>query len=128
MSANDIPENVRQFLSQYIGTVNDLEVLLMLMQMRREWTALEVGERMYLDEDAARAVLSGLVASGLVERGEAAPLRYHYRATENTDAVIQSLASTYARMRVRVIELIYQSSNRTIQSFADAFKIKKDKE
>ncbi len=128
MSANDIPENVRQFLSEYIGTVNDLEVLLMLMQMRREWTALEVGERMYLDENAARAVLSGLGGSGLIEAREEDPVRYHYKESGDTDAVIQRLAETYARMRVRVIELIYQSPTTAIQSFADAFRIKKERE
>ena len=128
MSANDIPENVRQFLSQYIGTVNDLEVLLMLMQVRREWRALEVGERMYLDEDSARAVLSRLVASGLIEAMDEDPVRYHYRASGDTDAVIQCLADTYARMRVRVIELVYQSPTRVIQSFSDAFRIKREKE
>jgi predicted transcriptional regulator len=128
VSANDIPENIRQFISRYIGTVNDLEVLLMLMQVRREWTALEVGERVYLDEDAAGVVLSGLVASGLVEATEGDPVRYRYMASEDTYAVIQSLADTYARMRVRVIELIYQSPTKAIKSFAEAFKIKQEKE
>lgn len=126
MSVNDIPDNVRQLISSHIRTVNDLEALLLIVNSRREWTAREVGDAMYISPESSEAQLTGLVDARLLARKDENPPRYYYDPSIADDKTVRQLAEVYSRMRVRVIEMIYQNPRTTIQSFADAFKFRKD--
>ena len=128
MSVNDIPDDVRRLISSHIRTVNDVEVLLLLVNRRKEWTSQEVGEEMYISPESSQALLESLHGAGLIARKEGSPARYCYDSSISADRTIRLLAEVYSRMRVRVIEMIYQNPRTTIQSFSDAFKFRKDRD
>lgn len=128
MSTNEIPDFVKQFIARHIRTVNDLEVLLLLAGGRREWTAQEVDERIFLGLDPTENVLAGLVDSCLIVRTQGAPSRFAYDASNPDELAVRELARIYAQMRVRVIEQIYKGPADTLKSFADAFRFKRNGE
>ena len=69
-----------------------------------------------------------LAQRGLLEGDNASPPRFRF-APRNpaTAALVQQLATDYADRRVSVIELIYAKPPDPIQSFADAFRLRKER-
>jgi predicted transcriptional regulator len=128
-----IPDDVRRFVLRHIGSVEMLNVLMLLFkQPDRTWTATEVGNELRTNEWSADLQLQALAARQLVRGSTGAPPRYqadrHY-ATE-----VATVSRTYEERRVAIITLIYSRPEDVVdepvdpvQAFADAFKIRKDK-
>ena len=128
---NDLPDEVRQFVAGNLSSVAQLEVLLLLREHRdREWTADEVSRTLYAAEGGMADQLNDLVSRGLAYVTEAPDRRFRYRLTkdEELDAVVNSLMKVYKERRVAVISLIYSEPIDKARSFADAFRIRKEKE
>jgi hypothetical protein len=69
-----------------------------------------------------------MAAGGLASVAEGSPAQFRYepRSADLADAV-QALARAYADRRVTVIGLIFAKPTDKIRSFADAFRIRKDR-
>ena len=125
---DDFPEDVRQFLIHHIGSVDQLEVLLLLKgSPQREWDAASVAQALYTQERAAATRLDELRKLGLVAGLEGTPARYVYAPTPELDRLVGRLADVYAKRRVTVIGIIYSKPSDQVQAFADAFRIRRDK-
>ena len=106
-----------------------LEILLLLHQTPlRNWTAPDVARELRIDPLWAAAQLELLYARGLAERAGISPHLYRFRPqTQSLDETVDTLAQAYADRRVSVISLIYAKPPDALRSFADAFRLRKDK-
>jgi DNA-binding MarR family transcriptional regulator len=124
-----ITPRVRQFITDHVESVMQLEVLLLLAaQPGKVWTATELAQQLRIDEAWVDAQIRGMGARGLVGVAEGPPPQFRYdpRAAELGQAVAE-LAQAYADRRVTVIGLIFSKPVDKLRSFADAFRIRKDR-
>ncbi|HVX14143.1 MAG TPA: hypothetical protein VHC22_23355 [Pirellulales bacterium] len=128
---SNLPDDVRRFIIANLSSVAQLEVLLLLRDDRdREWTADEVSRPLYSAASGILRELNDLVAKGLAYVTHAPDTRFRYRPKpdEEVDAIVDRLAHLYKERRAAIISLIYSEPIDKARSFADAFRIRKDKE
>ena len=125
----EIPPHVRAFIAAHVGSVVQLETLLMLHAApAREWEPEEVARDLRINRTWAEAQLDALWQQGLVIRTESTtPKRYQYGPAPETKKDIDGLAAAYAERRVTVIGLIFAKPADSLRAFSDAFRIRRDK-
>jgi hypothetical protein len=128
---NDIPDTVQRFIAKYIRSLDELEILLLLRQNpQKEWGAPAIAGALQLDRAIVEARLEALEASGLVAGRQVAAerlYRYDLCSGEHVHALTE-LAKWYSTHRVKVIALIFAQPQDKIQTFADAFRFRKEEE
>jgi hypothetical protein len=127
MAENEIPSDLVSFLEKHIKSVEQLEILLLLHSLPQTAFAIEaIVETIRSSRYSVENRLQDLCDSKLVKRIQAAPPRYQFDPEDPAATqFIKRLGTAYNEKRVRLIEQIYSSTSRSIQSFADAFKLKK---
>jgi hypothetical protein len=125
----DFSDEFCRFLQISIPSVESAEILLFLQKSSdRAWELKEIidGLRRSItisEGDGAKWVES-LQARGLVTAGT--DRRFQYRpASPELERFAQMLALAYVQRPVTLIRMIYALRDTKIQSFADAFKIRK---
>jgi hypothetical protein len=127
MAAAEIPDNVLRFIEKHIDTVPHLEALLLLWEYpAQSWSQEEVARRIYVEEDAAIAILEHLTRQRLIEREEGKPRSFRY-VPEESSATIADLAGAYRRRVVQIATLIHSRGSSSVREFARAFDLKKDR-
>jgi hypothetical protein len=123
MSAELVPDDVRDLIQRHIDSIAQLEALLLLRTHSSEsWTAASVAKRLYAPEGEIVRALVRLCADGFVKREDAT---YRYEcAAEKRDSV-DRLADAYSRHLIPVTNLIH-AKPRNIRQFSDAFKFRTD--
>lgn len=126
--SSDLPPEIRQFLADHIDSVADLEVLLLLRGAPdREWTAAEVGKMLYTMPEMCAVQLARLASQKLLLIAEPSAPRYRYSPSSPDFArLIDRVAELYKERRVSMITAIYTKPISNVQSFADAFRLRKD--
>ena len=129
LMTEEFPADVRQFLAEHIDSVAQLEVLLLLKGDReRQWSADEVGKAVYSAPEMVAQLLSELQRHGLVAAGEGGEPSYRYwPVTPQLDEQAGRLEEAYRDRRVAVITAIYSQPVDKVRTFADAFRLRKDK-
>jgi hypothetical protein len=127
---DEIPQEVRAFIGTHVGSVVQLETLLMLHTTPgREFEPEDVARDLRIDRAWAEAQLDTLWQQGLLVRTETTvPRRYQYGPAPETKKAVDGLARAYAERRVTVISLIFAKPADSLRAFSDAFRIRKDKE
>jgi hypothetical protein len=123
-----IPNHVVGFVVQHVSSVIQLEVLLLLHAHRaRSYAPAELGRELRVNADWVEAQVQTLVNNGvLVSVGES-PRRYQYQPrTSQLAEAVDDLARVYQERRVSLITLIFNKPVDQAQSFADAFRIRKE--
>ena len=130
MSDAVIPPRVQRFIATHIDSIEKLEVLLLLRtQAGREWTARDVSQELRIAETSAAARLADLAARRLVMERGGNPASYRYGPASPDDAQdVADLQDTYATRRVSVISFIFSKPLDKVRGFADAFRLKRDKD
>ena len=93
------------------------------------WTSAALAEQLRIDPAWVETQLRAMAAGGLVvvlDGHPSAEYRFEPRTAEVARA-IDDLATAYADRRVTVIGLIFAKPLDKIRSFADAFRIRKDR-
>ncbi len=125
MATEPLPDSVRGFLSRYIHSLEQLELLLVVRgQPDRLWTVAEVYEIIRSSQRSLAKGLESFVAEGFFSEHNGF-FRYAPR-TEELRIAVEQIAAAYQFSRVRVIEAIFASEIDPVQKFADAFKLRKD--
>lgn len=117
------------FIHAAIPSVSAAEVLLLVQKHpERWWTAWEIRAGLPADvnitESGIAACLDALRPHGLIEFDGEKRVRYH-PVSESQDAQVRTLAQAYNERPVTLIRMIYALRDPKIQSFADAFKLRK---
>lgn len=127
-SGNGIPAHVLRFLEGNIDTVAQLETLLMMSEEPdRSWLIGDVASRNYITEQRASDTLNALQRRGLVSSVESPPCFRYDPASDEVRAVVADLARCYQKNLSRITELIHAKPSVSIQEFARAFDLKKDR-
>ncbi len=129
MATDDIPEEVKRFMTEYITSLFQLETLLLLYGKKdMEWSVEDTDRELHIGPQLARNQLADLQARGLLAVRENPDLLYRYSPSSNQlDQAVSALAMAYKERRVRVISFIFSKPFTKVQIFADAFRIRKDK-
>lgn len=127
--ANDtLPAAVRLFLARHIQSVEQLEVLLLLRsEPQRAWTVGEVYDVIRSSTASIASRLKTFTNDGFVtEEATSSPAFRFAPKDENLRMAIDQTATAYQVSRVRVIEAIFTPASDPVQTFADAFKLRRD--
>jgi hypothetical protein len=121
-----IENDLLKFIRASFRSVWTVELLLFLRRHSgRAWTAAELVREMRASEFVVREGLMMLQAAGLVatESGWA----YRYRpAFPHLDALVRQLDAVYRERPFSVMQMIFSAPGDKLQTFAEAFKLKKD--
>jgi hypothetical protein len=135
VSEQPLPKDVQRFISDHISSVVVLEALLLLFaHPGRDWSATELGAELRVDAGWTERELGELARRGVIRRREGASAaaagdaaRYEYPEDAPTRATLAALAECYQERRVSVISMIFAKPAEAIQTFADAFNLRKDR-
>ena len=124
-----VPEAVRRLLLGRIGSIAELEVLLLLLRTAPdEWDAARLAREQRVDAAWAAEQLASLARSGLL-REDAAHGRYRFEpATPEIAKAVEALAAYYADRPLRVVALLYSQPLDRIRGLADAFRIRREED
>jgi hypothetical protein len=127
MMGDSLPEGVRLFIFQNIDSVPELELLLLLADRVRDLDVPEAAARVYVEEDKARRLIEKLRRRNLVEAfGE--PARYRFAPADAEDERrVRQLSQAYRTQLVAMANLIHSKASASVQEFARAFDLKKDR-
>jgi hypothetical protein len=124
----DFPADIKGFIADNIDTVAQLELLLLLRsESGKMWTAEDAGKALYSSADVTALQMADLQQKRLLAPG-AGPNTFIYRPEPVEVArLVDRLADLYRERRVAVITAVYTKPIDKIKSFADAFRLRKDK-
>jgi hypothetical protein len=130
MTEQGLSEEVKKFITEQINSLEQLEILLLLhSRWEKEWTAQQVSDELRLSQASVATRLADLQKQGLLIVREASDPLYQYAPSKPEFApIVDSLVKLYPDYRFTVINLIFSKPLDKIKTFADAFKLKKDKD
>lgn len=126
--ADDFPPDIKRFIEAQIESLAQLEGLLLLRkEPQRLWTSSEMAKTLYLPPEMGSALLTDFSRRGFAAEVAGKSDCYSYRSIDaETDRLIDQLATIYQERRVAVISLIYSKPLNKVQTFADAFRLRKE--
>lgn len=126
MQAGDLPEGVRRLIADSIDSVEQLEILLLLLQHpERTWTAETVARELRVSSLSAGDRLEDLARDALLARVKSGEEYRYAPGSAALDEAVRGLATAYTERRVTVINLIFSKPVDKIRTFADAFRLRK---
>ena len=129
MPGDESLDSAKRFIADFIGSVAQLELLLLLRTTApRRWTVQELSNELRVEVKWARAQLLHFCDCGLVRPDDSAgETTFMYEpAREELRTQVTAVAQAYLLHRVTVIEAIYSKPPQSIRAFADAFKFRKE--
>lgn len=106
--------------------MEQLEVLLLVSsQPDREWSPEAVFSEIQSSIPSVTKRLQEFCERGLMIQPGHLSFRYCPK-TQALDNAVRALAAAYKEKRVKIIETIYRKPIDNVQSFADAFRFRKD--
>jgi hypothetical protein len=126
MPAENIPEEIVQFIAAYLRSVEQLEILLLVHgRAGAQWSVQSVYDVIVSSKPSIERWLEEFVRLRFFQKTADIPATYFFGGTEEISRQVAQLAEIYKTKPVRVIEAIFKRDRDPVQSFADAFKIKK---
>jgi hypothetical protein len=126
MSTHSISSEVQRFIFRHIETVEQLEVLSLLVENpTTAWSVQEVFRKIQSSEKSVAETLATFARTGLAVKTEDGRFRVLNNGNGNP-SLASAVVAAYRQRPVTVIECIYKKPSTSIQGFADAFKFKKE--
>lgn len=121
---SELDKAVRDLVREHVGSVIELEVLLLLSHSpARSFTAAEVARELRVAPEWTQGYLSKLASGGILrERAGRAPAYTFAPSAPSTSDTVFRLARAYSRQRHTVIDLIYSEPDDQILTFPEDFK------
>ena len=127
MASDSLSVELRQFVANYLTSVEQLEVLCLLSENPgKAFSAPEAFRSIQSSEKSVADCLEAFRGAGLVVSDTPGTYRFAPREQQQAQLVAE-LAKTYRERRVSVIECIYRKPPGLIQEFAEAFRLRKEK-
>jgi hypothetical protein len=116
-------------LYENIDAVDQLEILrLVAGSPHVEHTASALAQELHLPLETIEPHIHALGARGLLTIVAAQPLTCKFGAhSAELEAPVQQLVKTYLERPVTLIKMVYEKPKEQFRSFADAFRLKKEK-
>lgn len=124
--ARGIPRETQSFIRTYIRSIRQLEALLWLRSHRGPISPPDLAKEERLEPTMADDLLKGFERSGFLS-GPDGDGAYRYEPDPpELGPQVDKLADVYGTYRVSVINFVFSMPSESVQSFADAFKIRQD--
>ena len=122
-----IPEDVRAFVADELGSIWAIELLVLLRaDPRRAWSPEELVRELRASAMVVGELLPRFKKLGLVDSPEAG--RWNWRpASPELERMSEAVARAYTTTPVALIKAISQQPTSQVHLLADAFKLKEDK-
>jgi DNA-binding MarR family transcriptional regulator len=125
--ANDFPAEIEQFIGQHIESLAQLETLLVLRrEPGRSWSCADLARQLYVTADVCTGIVGDLERRGFVLRDAKIDSIQYRSAGAEADQIIDQLACLYQQRRVAIITQIYSKPVKKVQTFADAFRFRRE--
>lgn len=123
-----IPADVARFVAANIETLEQLELLLLLVQAPdRWWDATTVADTLSIPTDTARQALDHFAMRNLLAIRITGDLRYQFQPGEpRLGDAARAVVETFRVNRLGILRLVARQDRRSIRDFADAFRIRRD--
>ena len=127
MTRERLPPQVRSFLSAHIKSIEQLEILLLLLrEPERWWSADSLAKELRTSPASAAARLEEMASKNFLDVRITEELFYRYGpVSASLDGSVREAARAYKETPVAVTTAIYSSGLDDIRGFADAFRIRK---
>lgn len=125
--SDSITPSLKQFIFRYVRSVEQVEILCLLGEdPAKIWTVAQVLRTIQSSDKSIEASLEAFCKDGFLSSEQGGTYRFCPKSGELNNAVLE-LIKAYRERRVTVVEAIYSKPADTLQDFADAFKLRKDK-
>lgn len=126
----NISDELMRFIFDCIDSVEQLDVLLLIhAHPDREWTFPEISRELRSSEASIRKRIVTLKEKSIIDPSALSPRGVRYMPfSEKVGQLVNNLSAIYPVQPYRVMELIFNKEKSAIQSFADSFRLKKEKE
>ena len=119
-------EDLNRFIRGTLKSVWALELLLLMVrEPLRSWRADDLNRELRGSLGLVVDLLAKFKQAGLILEEPDGQYRFEPASADLT-RVVQELRAEYAARPLAVVKIILASPNEKIQTFADAFKVKKD--
>lgn len=127
MEIAGISEKVKQFIFEYIDSVEQLEILLYMRISQDQWhNGDKIGRELRLSPISVNNRLSQLHNSELIVENSQLNGEYRYDPDSSAnESVLIELSEAYRQRKHRILELIFSPAKKA-RKFANAFTIKQD--
>lgn len=128
MPQHSMDDAVKEFLSERIASVAQLELLLLLRtSLPKRWTVGQLVDELRVETDWAGQQLEFFARVGLVTRDAQQPPTYCFEpSSPELERTVTQVAQEYLLHRVSLIEFIYSRPRDNLRAFADAFRLRKE--
>lgn len=125
-----LPNEIKLFISGYIGSIQQLEVLLTVSsEPERNWSPEEISKRLGLDVTAVTNRLLSLCVKGLVRADNKKIRTFRYQPESTVaDIMVKKLASLYKEHPAPLMEFVCSRVESRLRDFSDAFKLNQEEE
>jgi hypothetical protein len=124
---DDFPLELKQFIAQNVESLAQLETLLLLYrEPRQEWTTADLARELYISSDMCEGLVTDLERRRLAARAEGANRWSASGGDAEINRLVEQLAQYYRERRVAVITEIYSNPVKKVQTFADAFRLRRE--
>ena len=126
MSAPDVSQAVQSLINHHMPSIDHVAVLLALQSKPDEaHGSSELARQTRLERDVVERVLRELTASHLIGRNGD---RFQYAPAPGMRGTVDELAEMYRTKPVTLVRAVYERPARAVQSFAEAFRLRKEGE
>ena len=124
----DISESVKNFIFQFLDSIELLDVLLTLnFDRQKAWSIQAISEHLRSNPTSIKRRIDLLLDLKLIDKNLETPHTYFYNPKDpENQEIIEEIARIYQIQRHRLFELIF-SPLKGARDFADAFRISKAK-
>jgi hypothetical protein len=123
-----LPAAVETFLRNYIDTLQQIELLMLLMKSPdRWWDAPAVAKAIGTDPTSARVDLERLGSRNLLAISISSEVRYRFQpGTASLQAATDAFQDALRTHGLDVFRFVSDTPRRAMRDFADAFRIRRD--
>lgn len=120
-----IPQEIRDFLTDCIESVSQLETLFLIYERKNvTWTAESISKEMRTHASMAQKQMEFLAHKGILKKES--EHSYSYAPTSAINEKVTKLYDLYHVRPVAIVTFIFTKPEDKLKGFADAFKFKKD--
>ena len=122
-------EELERFIAAEINSLEQLEILLLLSgNPHKWWTPAGVYEVVKSSMQSVQERLNDMTNRGILSREIETEARYQFAPqNEQVWKIISELRDAYKERSVKVVQAIYSKPPDSVQEFARAFRLRKDK-
>jgi hypothetical protein len=124
-----IPEDIKKFLDENIDSFDQLEILRVLGEERdKQWDVVSFAKEIHLAPHVLAPHVNALDARGLLTSaiaGNTSVIRHGARTPELAHQ-LDRLLELYAERPVTMIRMVSTRARDVLQTFAEAFRLRKD--